>query len=366
MPVVLIAGGGTGGHLMPALAIADAIVAADSRFQPYFVGAERGLEAKVLPGRPWPYTLLPFEPIYRKQWWKNAALPLTMWRSLRGVREILRRENPVLAIGTGGYASGPALYAAAGRDIPTAIQEQNAFPGFASRRLASRVRQIHLGFPEARAHLKPGKDTEVLDTGNPIVPPPAIRPDRATAKRRLGFDPDKPLVLSTGGSQGSLAMNQVIAEAVKSGAWPADVQLLWQTGHGSFDQFKTLAGQGRRVTAFLDPIADALAAADLAIGRAGAMTIADITAWELPSILIPLPTAAANHQLGNARAMADAGASTLLEQANLTAGSLCDAVRSLTGDAARMAGMASAAKSRARPDAAHQIAIAALRLVSIS
>lgn len=364
--IVLIAGGGTGGHLMPALAIADAIVAADSRFEPYFVGAERGLEAKVLPGRPWRFALLPFEPIYRKQWWKNAGLPLSMWRSFRGVREILRREDPVLAIGTGGYASGPALYAAAGRDIPTVIQEQNAFPGFASRRLAPRVRQIHLGFPEARAHLKPGKDTEVLDTGNPIIPPPAVRPDRGTAKRRLGFDSDKPLVLATGGSQGSVAINQALAEAVKTGAWPSDVQLLWQTGHASFDQFKTLAGPGRRITAFLDPIADALAAADVAIGRAGAMTIADITAWELPSILIPLPTAAANHQFGNAKAMADAGASALLEQANLTAGSLTEAVRGLTGNPARMAGMASAAKSRARPDAAHQIAIQALRLVSIS
>src|SRR5689334_14250821 len=111
MPVVLFAGGGTGGHLMPALAIADAMVALDPSIEPYFVGALRGVEAKVLPTRPWRHTLLPFEPIYRKQWWKNVRLPFSTVRSLMGIRKILRAEQPVLAIGTGGYASGPALWA---------------------------------------------------------------------------------------------------------------------------------------------------------------------------------------------------------------------------------------------------------------
>jgi len=364
MTVVLFAGGGTGGHLMPALSIADAMVAADSSVEPFFVGAERGIEAQVLPARPWRYTLLPFEPIYRRQWWKNARLPWSAWRSLRGVREILRRENPVLAVGTGGYVSGPALWAASGRGIPIVIQEQNAYPGFATRRLAGRAAQIHLGFPEARRYLNPGAATAVLDTGNPIVPPPAADGRRLTAdgKRYLGFDPGKPLVLVTGGSQGALAINLVVAEALTSDLWPQDVQVLWQTGAGSYDRFKHLSAVSRHLTAFIDPMSDAWAAADLVVARGGASTSADVAAWGLPSIVIPLPTSAGNHQLLNGRALDAAGAAVLLEQHNLTAASLVATVGQLLSDPARMADIAAAASARARPFASADIARQALQL----
>ena len=368
MPVVLFAGGGTGGHLMPALSIADAMVAADPTVEPYFVGAERGIEAQVLPARPWRYTLLPFEPIYRRQWWKNVRLPWSAWRSMRGVREVLRRENPALAIGTGGYASGPALWAAAGRGIPIVLQEQNAFPGFATRRLAGRAAQIHLGFPEARRYLRPGPGTAVLDTGNPIVPPPAAesRKLKAEGKRDLGFDPALPLVLVAGGSQGSLAVNEAVAAAVTSGAWPKGVQLLWQTGAATYDRFRSLSTLGLQLSAFIDPMSTAYAAADLVVCRAGAITSAEIAAWGLPSIIIPLPTAAANHQHTNATALAEAGAAVLLEQHNLTGASLSKAVTDLLVDPARMAGIAAAALARARPFAASEIAREALRLVAKS
>jgi len=349
---------------MPALAIADAMVALDPAIEPYFVGALRGVEAQVLPSRPWRYTLLPFEPIHRRQWWRNIRLPVSLYRSFAGIRGILRRERPVLAVGTGGYVSGPVLWAAMGRGLPGVIQEQNAFPGVATRRLAGRARQIHLGFPEAQQLLQPGPDTTVRFSGNPIVPPPAERPSAQVAKAALGLDPERPLVLVTCGSQGALAVNQVVARALTSGAWPGGTQLLWQTGRGSFEQFRHLATTSVQIAGFLDPIGEAYAAADLVVGRSGAMTLADLAAWGLPAILIPLPTSAAGHQLTNARAIAEAGAGVLIEQHRLSPEGLSATVRDLLADPAGMARHREAMLRRARPDAARSIAREALQLIS--
>jgi len=364
MNVVLFAGGGTGGHLMPALAIAEAMVARDASVEPYFVGALRGVEAQVLPARPWRHTLLPFEPIYRRRWWRNVRLPMSLYRTFAGIRKILRAERPVLAVGTGGYVSGPVLWASMGAGVPGVVQEQNAFPGLATRRLAHRARQIHLGFPEAEALLEPGAATRILFSGNPIVPPPVERLRPQAAKLALGLDAERPLVLVVGGSQGALAVNQVVAKAVSAGGWPGGAQLLWQTGSGSFEQFRHLASPSVQVAAFLDPIADAYAAADLVVGRAGAMTLAEVAAWGLPAILVPLPTAAAGHQLTNAKAIAKAGAGVLIEQHELTPEGLATTVRDLLGDPARMARLREAMLRRARPDAAEIIAREALQLLS--
>jgi UDP-N-acetylglucosamine--N-acetylmuramyl-(pentapeptide) pyrophosphoryl-undecaprenol N-acetylglucosamine transferase len=362
---VLFAGGGTGGHLMPALAIAEAMVKEDPSVRPFFVGAMRGVEATVLPARPWPYVLLPLEPIYRRQWWRNIGLPLRLWRSIRMARHILAREAPVLAVGTGGYVAGPVLLSAARGGVPTVLQEQNAFPGFATRQLASRARQIHLGFPEAAQHLHPGPDTVVRFSGNPIQPPPAVRPDRAAAKARLGFR-DAPLLLVVGGSQGALAINRVVGEALAGDRLTGGgLQVLWQTGAGTHDQFVSFRRDGTvRVESFLDPIADAYAAADLVVARAGAMTMAELAAWGLPAILVPLPTAAADHQLANARAAAESGAAVLIEQRDLTPDSLAGSVRSLLGDSARLARLRESILGRGRPQAASDIAREALGLIA--
>jgi UDP-N-acetylglucosamine--N-acetylmuramyl-(pentapeptide) pyrophosphoryl-undecaprenol N-acetylglucosamine transferase len=207
----------------------------------------------------------------------------------------------------------------------------------------------------------------VLDTGNPIVPPAAdSRRLTADGKRDLGFDPAKPLVLVAGGSQGSLAINEAVGSALTSGSWPADAQLLWQTGAATYDRFRPLSAVSRQLSAFIDPMSTAYAAADLVVCRAGAITAAEVAAWGLPSIIIPLPTAAANHQYTNATALAEAGAAVLLEQHNLTGASLSKAVADLLADPARMAGIAAAAQARARPFAASEIAREALRLVAKS
>jgi len=361
---VLFAGGGTGGHLMPALAIADEMVRLDPSVRPFFVGSRRGLEATVLPQRPWPYELLPLEPIWRRRWWRNIRLPFALFDSLRALRRILAREQPSLVVGTGGYVAGPVVWAAMNRNIPAVLQEANAYPGISTRWLARRARQVHLGFPEARARLVVGPGTEVFDSGNPIPPPPSPRPEKPDAKRKLGFSADRPLVFVTGGSQGALPINLAVAEALESGKLPGEASLLWQTGQGMLDRFVGFRSKGRvGVEAFVDPIADAYAAADLVVSRSGG-TVTSLAAWGLPAILIPLPSAAAGHQLSNARAAADAGAAVLLDQSKLTGEILGTLVSQLLGSPARMAGLAAAAAQRARPNAATEIASQALRLLS--
>ncbi|HEX7023431.1 MAG TPA: glycosyltransferase, partial [Gemmatimonadales bacterium] len=190
---VLIAGGGTGGHLMPALAIADALRQRHPGARIVLAGAERGVEAAILPTRAFPYELLPAEPIYRRQWWRNLRWPLIAARLIRSVDRLLDREHPGVVVGTGGYASAPLVWRAAGRGIPTGIQEQNAYPGLATRWLARRVREVWLGVPEAAPLLSPGARTRVLDTGNPIAPPDRSR--RAAALHRFGLDPARRVLL---------------------------------------------------------------------------------------------------------------------------------------------------------------------------
>ena len=352
-PVVLIAGGGTGGHLMPALAIATQLRLQAPDLDPVLVGAERGVEADLLPKRDFRYRLLPVEPIYRRQWWKNLRWPMVALRLRSRVGDLLRQERPVAVLGTGGYASAPVVWAAARRGIPTAIQEQNAFPGLATRLLSRRVRHIYLGMPEARSRLRIGARTEVFDTGNPIPPPDRGRRERARA--RFGLTGDRPVLLVTGGSQGALAINRAVASWLDQGG-AAESIVLWTTGRGSHEQFARYhRPPGVQVFDFLDPIADAYAVADLVVARAGMMTGAELCAWGLPSVLIPLPTAAADHQTYNARALVAAGAARLLPQAELTAVRLGQAVQDLLADRQGREAMAAAARGRGRPAAATEI-----------
>jgi UDP-N-acetylglucosamine--N-acetylmuramyl-(pentapeptide) pyrophosphoryl-undecaprenol N-acetylglucosamine transferase len=363
MTRVLIAGGGTGGHLMPALAIADAFRAARSDVEIVLVGATRGIEAKLLPTRPYRFHLLAAEPIYRQQWWKNLRWPFIAFNLLRQMRRVLAEEKPDLVVGTGGYASGPMVWLATRRRIPTAIQEQNAFPGFATRQLARRVRQVYLGLPEAQAHLRPGHRTEVIVTGNPIVPPDPARRDGAREKFKLM--PWQKVLLVTGGSQGSLAINQAIAGWIGSGE-SKEVAILWAAGRTTYDQFASYHRPPKvQVFDFLDPMSDALAAADLVVARAGAITIAEICAWGLPSILIPLPTAAADHQTHNALALAQAGAAKHIPQSQLTVESLGTTISTtMLRDEVRAA-MRSAALSRGKPEAAREIVRHLLSLLQV-
>ena len=348
---------------MPALAIATALQESGSGVEPVLIGATRGVEARILPTRDFRFHLLPTEPIYRRSWWRNFRWPFVAGRLLREVARLFQNEAPAAVIGTGGYASGPVVWWAARLGIPTAIQEQNAYPGLASRWLSGRVRHVYLGLPEAARLLKFGKSTQVFDTGNPITPPAPER--RAAALAKFGLQGERPVVLVTGGSQGALAINRAVASWLDAGGPSPEATLIWVTGRGSHAEFARYhRPPDVQVIDFLDPMADGYAVADLVVSRAGMITVAELCAWGIPSILIPLPTAAADHQTHNARVLESAGASRLLRQSELTHKTLAAAVAGLLEDSRQRKQMSERALSRGRPRAATDIVSNLLTLVT--
>ena len=358
---VLLAGGGTGGHIMPALALAQTLRDAGRGIEPVLVGAARGIEAQVLPRYPFRHHLLPMEPIYRRTWWNNARWLLIAGRAWRAVGRVLEAEQPAIVIGTGGYAAGPVVWRAQQRRLPTVLQEQNAFPGLATRWLARRARQIHLGFPETRERLRVGSHTAVFALGNPIrVPEPG---SRHAALVELGLLPTRPTLLVFGGSQGARAINYAVAGALERRLLD-EVNVVWGTGTAHIPALGRYAVAGRVVVqGFFDPMAPVYRAADLVVSRAGAMTVAELCAWGKPSILVPLPTAAADHQTHNAAALAEAGAAIQLAEARLTPYTLAQEVTALVSDRARLESLGTLARGRGHPDAAREIVSKILTLI---
>lgn len=373
MSRVLFTGGGTGGHLYPALALASALQEEQPGLELHFAGARRGVEARVLPAEARPHTLLPLEPLRRDRVWENWRLGPSMVRSALGIDRLFRRFRPGLVVGTGGYASGLACLWALMKGVPLAVQEQNSYPGLTTRWLARWARQVHLGFPEAERHLKPGPRTEVYALGNPIRPPDPML-ERASCRREFGLEPDGVVVLVVGGSQGARAINEALLSAldrVASGSLPgrpAGLQILWATGPRHLEAVeRRLAplGVDRWVhpVGYIQEMPKALAAADVAVSRAGAMATAEMLAWGIPALLVPLPTAAADHQTHNARALAEAGAAVCVREAELTPEQLWSELRRLVEDPGLRCAMAERARERARPDAARQIARRLLTLL---
>jgi UDP-N-acetylglucosamine--N-acetylmuramyl-(pentapeptide) pyrophosphoryl-undecaprenol N-acetylglucosamine transferase len=355
---IVFAGGGTGGHLYPGLAIARTLVRLDPDVRPVFVGAQRGIERTVLPASEFQHLLLDLHPLYRSKPWEN-------WRTLRGavsawtaLGDLVKREQPRLVVGTGGYAAGVALAYAVRHRIPIVQQAGDSHPGITAQMFAPWSREIYLAFPEAASVFDfDMKDRHrLIDAGAPIAPPPEPLPDKAAARGRWGFPATGGRVLLIyGGSQGSLVINQAVAEWVKKGI-PDDLYVIWATGRSTYEQFKRLDSPRVRVKDYLSPISDAYAASDLALARAGAMTTAELFAWKIPGILIPLPTAAADHQSLNAKALEAAGAAIHLPQSKLNADELAKTVAGVLSSPTRMAQLAERSALRARPLAAQEIA----------
>jgi UDP-N-acetylglucosamine--N-acetylmuramyl-(pentapeptide) pyrophosphoryl-undecaprenol N-acetylglucosamine transferase len=337
---IIIAGGGTGGHLYPGLAIARALVRMDATIEPFFVGAQRGIERDVLPDAEFPFKLLDLHPLYRRQVWNN-------WKTVRGaagawgqLAEIARAESAAAVIGTGGYAAGLALGYAARHRMPMFIQEQNSYPGLTTRFFSRYAREVYLGFPEAEHYMRHGRETVFVDSGNPIEPPPVPRPSREAARRQWGFpETGGRVLLIYGGSQGARALNAAVDAGVARGV-PDDLYVIWATGKGSFPEFAHREGGRVRVRPYLSPIAEAYAATDFALTRAGAMTTAELLAWGIPPVLVPLPTAAADHQTANAVALERAGAAMHVPQSTLSVERIDGVVRELAGAPARLEAMA--------------------------
>lgn len=363
MTRIVFAGGGTGGHLYPGIAIARALARQDPSVQPFFIGAKRGIERTVLPTTEFPHLLLDLHPLYRTAVWKNAQTATGLATSWQRMSALVKAERPAVIVGTGGYAAGLALAYGVMHGIPIVQQAGDSFPGLTARAFSRWSREIYLNFPEAAAALKQHHPGSLIDTGAPIEPPPSPRPDRAAARARWGFPAHGGRVLLIyGGSQGSLAINRVVAAWV-SASLPDDLYVIWGTGRGTYDEFKKCEGPRVRVRDYLSPIADAYAAADLALARAGAMTTAELFAWGIPGILVPLPTAAADHQTTNAVTLERAGAAIHIPQSQLSVERLNATVRRLLDSPAEMQRLAAGAAARARPDAANEIAKRILALV---
>lgn len=359
---VIFTGGGTGGHLYPGIAIARALGRLRADVQPFFVGARRGIERDVLPTTEFPHLLLDLHPLYRPQVWKN-------WRTLRGavagwgtLNRLVREERPRLVVGTGGYAAGLTMFWASRHGIPVVQHIGDSVPGITARWAARLSGEAYLGYPEAEQYLPRGRCV-YRDTGNPIEPPPDIRPAAAEAKARWGFPAHATVLLVFGGSQGARALNQAVAAWIDRGL-PAELCVLWATGKAHFDAFKQLDRADVRVVPYLAPIAEAYAAADLALVRGGMMGTSELSAWGVPMVIVPLPTAANDHQTANARVLEQAGAAVHLPQSALTAERLDREIGALLDDPGRvrLTSMVAAARARGRPHAAAEIAghIAAL------
>jgi len=356
---VVFAGGGTGGHLYPGLAIARALVRTHPDVQPHFVGAHRGIEREILPHTEFPHTLLDAHPVYRSQPWRSWRAPVGFLTGWRRLNELAAEERPALVVGTGGYASAIPLAWARRNGIPIVQHIGDAFPGAAARLFARWSRECYLGFPEAQRHLPTGPVYFV--TGNPIEPPPAPRPDRTQLLRQWRLPRDARVLLVFGGSQGSHAINEAVLEWTRRGL-PDAWSVLWATGTTMYSDYQGEDRARVRVVPYLSPIADAYGVATLALVRGGMMGTTELCAWGIPMIIVPLPTAAADHQSWNARSLDAAGAAIHLPQKDLTFDRLDELVRDLSADETRLTNLADRALNRARPRAAEEIArhIAAL------
>ncbi len=364
----IFAGGGTGGHLYPAINLAEALrrlARGDVRVM--LVGAQRGIESKVLPDLGVPYRLLPMEPIYRSRPWRNWRLVPSAIQSSRAISRLFDEFAPDLVVGTGGYAGGPVVAWALFRKLPVAIQEQNSHPGLTTRWLAPYVDQLHLGYAEALDRLEPGPRTVVRSHGNPIRWPTSP-PDPHAVRRELGLEEGR-VVLVAGGSQGAASLNATLAKALDGvvrgslAALPGDVQLLWSTGPSHFAAVERKIaelGAAVRVRAlpYITEMEKALSVATLALSRAGALTLAELCAWGVPALLVPLPSAAADHQRRNARALEAGGAAIVLEESEILASPerLWTALLGLLNDPHRLEAMGRAAGDRGNPRAADDIA----------
>jgi UDP-N-acetylglucosamine--N-acetylmuramyl-(pentapeptide) pyrophosphoryl-undecaprenol N-acetylglucosamine transferase len=353
---LIIAGGGTGGHLYPGIAVAEEVRARGGEV--LFVGTTRGIEARVVPAAGYPLELLEVSGIKRMGLVRTlqglGRVPLALVRSLG----IVRKFRPDAVLGVGGYASGPMVLAAALAGYPTAIQEQNSVPGFTNRTLGRFVRAVLVAFEDARRFFPAGK---VALVGNPVrrtfVESAQGRPDAAAGT-----------LLVVGGSQGARAVNELVIEAAQllaaRGALPP---LVHQTGAKDADRcserYREL-GLGERVAVrpFIEDMAGTLAEAALVVGRAGALTLAELAIVGRPAVLIPLPTAADDHQSKNAAAFATAGAAVVVEQGQATGAALAELLAELWKDGARRQTMTAAMRSLGHPRAAAEVVDALERI----
>jgi UDP-N-acetylglucosamine--N-acetylmuramyl-(pentapeptide) pyrophosphoryl-undecaprenol N-acetylglucosamine transferase len=346
---VAVMAGGTGGHVFPALAVAELLRA--QGMEVFWIGTRRGMEARLAPQRGFPIEWLSIEGLRGKGVRKMLAAPLELLIALRQAAGILLRRRPALALGMGGFASGPGGLMAKVLGVPLVIQEQNRVPGLTNQWLSRIATRVFEGFPDSF----PAKRGAIA-CGNPVRPEIASLPVPGT---RLAGRSGSGHLLVLGGSLGAKVLNETVAGAVAS--LPAEQRPLirHQAGELTLDKARAAyrdAGVAAEVIPFIADMAEAYAWADLVVCRAGALTISELAAAGVGSILVPYPHAVDDHQTGNAHYLADVGAALLMPQPSLSPASLGTALAELIGNRSRLLVMAEAARELARPDAAERIA----------
>lgn len=363
-PHILLAGGGTGGHVYPAIAIADAIRSARPDAVVVFAGTRDRLESRAVPQAGYALHPITVRGFQRAWTWKNLTFPIALMRGLMQSWRLTGAIRPDVVVGTGGYVAGPVGLAAWLRGIPLVVQEQNAYVGVTNRLLSPLADAVHVAFPEAQSALPSGR-THL--SGNPIRPA-LLEADTDAARTRYGITSRDTVLLVTGGSLGSAALNEALYahhDALLE-AFP-HLHLWWQTGTRYYDDLdrRTTAHPRLRLMEYIDRMDEAYAVADLALCRAGALTCSELLATATPAVLVPSPNVVADHQTKNARSLRDVGAAELLPESDLQ-DHLLDTLHPLLSDAERRAALAKAARTHAKPDAARTIARDVLRRASHS
>jgi UDP-N-acetylglucosamine--N-acetylmuramyl-(pentapeptide) pyrophosphoryl-undecaprenol N-acetylglucosamine transferase len=361
---LLVAAGGSGGHVFPGLALARTIVRHDPEATVRFAGTSRGLETRAVPEAGFALDLLPILPLSRRLSKEALLAPFAAVNGTFAARRLLREHHFDVVCGMGGYVTLPVAVAARLEGVPVVLHEQNAVPGIANRLAARVARRIALGV-EAAADTFPPDRTAVV--GNPVRPELA-RLDRAALREEalaaFGLDPERRTLFVFGGSQGARHVNQAVVAATAWWPDPAAVQVLHACGRRDEADVRAAwaaadpGGRGLlvKIVPFVDRMDLAYAATDLALTRAGAITVAELTATATPAVMVPLPHATADHQAANARAVAAGGGAVVVEDAALDGPAVVAAAAPLLVDPERLAGMAAAMRAQAHPAAAEELA----------
>ncbi len=316
---VIISGGGTGGHIFPALSIADALKRTYPGTEILFVGAENRMEMRRVPEAGYDIIGLPVAGFDRHRLWRNFGVLIKLFKSVRMARRIVRDFKPDIAVGVGGYASGPTLKAAQKAGVPTLLQEQNSYAGVTNKLLAPHAASICVAYPGMERFFPADK---IVMTGNPVrkaLLDPGCTPEEA--KKKLGFSGKRPMVLVVGGSLGARSLNEAMIEAIKSGAAACEeFDILWQCGSADhkrcLEAVSDILPENVILTEFISDMATAYCAADLVVARAGAGTISELELLGKPAVLVPSPNVAEDHQRHNAEALATRGAADMVLDAD--------------------------------------------------
>jgi UDP-N-acetylglucosamine--N-acetylmuramyl-(pentapeptide) pyrophosphoryl-undecaprenol N-acetylglucosamine transferase len=360
---IIFAGGGTGGHVYPALATIEALKKAGN-FDILYIGGYRGIEKEILPGQSIAFKIIWISGFQRYFTLQNFLFFLKLFISLIQSTIILLRYKPDVVVGTGGYVSGPVLNMAAKLGYPTVILEQDSYPGITTRLLARYVDVICVPYAGVDQHLKK-INGKVVVTGNPVRNSLKLV-EKAQALKTWQFDPDQPVVSVFGGSQGAEAVNAVIAQIAGEFIKDYQIQILWQTGRKNFEVYQqSEIGQNKNILlkAYIEEMDLAYSAADIIISRAGAITLAELALAGKPCILVPYPHAAANHQEKNAVAIEQAGAAMVVREGDHFKDDMIIALKTLLDKPQLHTQMAESWQKIRQPEAAQKVVTEILQLM---